>query len=180
MPVALFEDRLRVLIAEDETIIRLDLRQLLEENGMDVVGEARDGLEAVELARTTNPDVGLFDIKMPNLDGVEAARRVYAERPMPIVMLTAYADAELVDACDRRRRVLVPDEAVRGARRGAGDPRRGRPPRGAARGATRDRRRSTSRSTSRSPRAAATSGRCGSPPPGRDARRDTSQRKVML
>jgi len=92
----MFEDRLRVLIAEDETIIRLDLKQLLEENGMDVVGEARDGLEAVELARTTNPDVGLFDIKMPNLDGVEAARRVYAERPMPIVMLTAYADAELV------------------------------------------------------------------------------------
>jgi AmiR/NasT family two-component response regulator len=92
----MFEDRLRVLIAEDETIIRLDLRQMLEENGMDVVGEARDGLEAVELARTTNADVGLFDIKMPNLDGIEAARRVYAERPMPIVMLTAYADGELV------------------------------------------------------------------------------------
>ena len=92
----LFEDRLRVLIAEDETIIRLDLRQMLEENGLDVVGEARDGLEAVELARTTTPDVGLFDIKMPNLDGIEAARRVYAERPMPIVMLTAYADGELV------------------------------------------------------------------------------------
>lgn len=92
----MFEDRLRVLVAEDETIIRLDLKQLLEENGMDVVGEARDGLEAIELARTTNPDVGLFDIKMPKLDGIEAARRVYAERPMPIVMLTAYADADLV------------------------------------------------------------------------------------
>ena len=92
----MFEDRLRVLIAEDETIIRLDLRQMLEENGMEVVGEARDGLEAVELARTTSPDVGVFDIKMPKLDGIEAARRVYAERPMPIVMLTAYADSELV------------------------------------------------------------------------------------
>jgi AmiR/NasT family two-component response regulator len=92
----MFEDRLRVLIAEDETIIRLDLKQLLEENGMDVVGEARDGLEAVELARTTNADVGLFDIKMPNLDGIEAAKRILAERPIPIVMLTAYGQAELV------------------------------------------------------------------------------------
>jgi response regulator NasT len=111
----LFEDRLRVLIAEDETIIRLDLKQMLEENGMDVVGEARDGLEAVELARTTNADVGLFDIKMPNLDGIEAARRVYAERPMPIVMLTAYADGDLVTraigagvTCCRRSRRRSP------------------------------------------------------------------------
>jgi response regulator NasT len=92
----MFDDRLRVLIAEDETIIRLDLRQLLEQNGLEVCGEARDGLEAVELARTTNPDVALFDINMPNLDGIEAARRVYAERPIPIVMLTAYTDPELV------------------------------------------------------------------------------------
>ena len=92
----MFDERLRVLIAEDETIIRLDLRQILEENGLIVCGEARDGLEAIELARTTNPDVALFDMKMPNLDGVEAARRIYAERPMPIVMLTAYAEASLV------------------------------------------------------------------------------------
>ena len=93
----MFEDRLRVLIAEDETIIRLDVRQMLEQNGLEVCGEARDGLEAVELARTTNPDVALFDIKMPNLDGIEAARRVYAERPLPIVMMTAYTDSALVD-----------------------------------------------------------------------------------
>src|SRR5437764_1743894 len=92
----MFDERLRVLIAEDETIIRLDLRQLLEQNGFVVCGEARDGLEAVDLARTAKPDVALFDIKMPKLDGVEAARRVYAERPLPIVMLTAYADPELV------------------------------------------------------------------------------------
>jgi len=92
----MFEDHMRVLIPEDETIIRLDLRQLLEEHGFEVVGEARDGLEAVELARETQPDVALFDIRMPELDGVEAARRIYAERPLPIVMLTAYADPELV------------------------------------------------------------------------------------
>ena len=88
---------LRVLIAEDETIIRLDLRQMLEEFGMEVVGEARDGLEAIELARETRPEVCIFDMKMPNLDGVEAARRVYAERPVPIVMLTAFSDERSVE-----------------------------------------------------------------------------------
>ena len=88
---------LRVLIAEDETLIRLDLRQMLEEHGIDVCGEARDGLEAVELARQTQPDLAVFDLKMPRLDGVEAARRVYAERPLPIIMLTAYSDRKTVD-----------------------------------------------------------------------------------
>ncbi len=88
---------LRVLIAEDETLIRLDLRQMLEEHGIEVCGEARDGLEAVELARETQPDAAVFDLKMPKLDGVEAARRVYAERPLPIVMLTAYSDRKTVE-----------------------------------------------------------------------------------
>jgi AmiR/NasT family two-component response regulator len=88
---------LRVLIAEDETLIRLDLRQMLEEHGLVVCGEARDGVEAVELARELEPDLAVFDLKMPNLDGVEAARRVYAERPLPIVMLTAYSDRQTVD-----------------------------------------------------------------------------------
>src|SRR3954447_4460683 len=92
----MFETRLRVLIAEDETIIRLDLRQILEEDGLEVCAEARDGLEAVDLARETKPDVAVLDMKMPNLDGIEAARRIYAERPMPIVMLTAYSEASLV------------------------------------------------------------------------------------
>jgi response regulator NasT len=92
----LFDSRLRVLIAEDETIIRLDLRQILEEHGLEVCAEARDGLEAIDLARETTPDVAVLDLKMPRLDGVEAARRIYAERPLPIVMLTAYTDASLV------------------------------------------------------------------------------------
>jgi two-component system, response regulator PdtaR len=87
----------KILIAEDETIIRLDLRAILERNGFTVCAEARDGLEAVELARSTQPDAALLDVRMPNLDGVEAARRIYAERPLPIVMLTAFRDRATVD-----------------------------------------------------------------------------------
>jgi AmiR/NasT family two-component response regulator len=86
----------RVLIAEDETIIRLDLKTLLERAGHEVCAEARDGEEAVELARSTDPDVAVLDVKMPRLDGIEAARRILDERPIPIVMLTAYGQDELV------------------------------------------------------------------------------------
>jgi response regulator NasT len=86
----------RVLIAEDETIIRLDLRELLERSGFEVCAEARDGEEAVALARSEQPDVAIMDVKMPKLDGIEAARRILDERPIPIVMLTAYGQQELV------------------------------------------------------------------------------------
>jgi AmiR/NasT family two-component response regulator len=86
----------RVLIAEDETIIRLDLRGLLERSGFEVCAEARDGEEAVALARSERPDVAIMDVKMPKLDGIEAARRILHERPIPIVMLTAYGQQELV------------------------------------------------------------------------------------
>ena len=88
---------MRVLIAEDETIIRLDLRGLLEKHGLVVCGEARDGAEAVELARQLEPDVAVLDLRMPVLDGIEAARRIRAERPLPIVMLTAHADRGVVE-----------------------------------------------------------------------------------
>ena len=87
---------MRVLIAEDETIIRLDLKELLERAGFEVCAEARDGAEAVELARSEQPDVAVLDVKMPRLDGIEAARRILAERPIPIVMLTAYGQEDLV------------------------------------------------------------------------------------
>jgi two-component system, response regulator PdtaR len=87
---------MRVLIAEDETIIRLDLRDLLERSGFEVCAEARDGEEAVDLARSSRPDVAIMDVKMPKLDGIEAARRILDERPIPIVMLTAYGQDELV------------------------------------------------------------------------------------
>jgi two-component system, response regulator PdtaR len=86
----------RVLIAEDETIIRLDLKGLLERAGFEVCAEARDGVEAVDLARSERPDVAVLDVKMPRLDGIEAARRILDERPIPIVMLTAYGQDELV------------------------------------------------------------------------------------
>ena len=85
--------RLRILIAEDETIIRLDLRDVLERAGHEVCAEARDGEEAVALAQAEQPEL---DVKMPRLDGIDAARRILAERPIPIVMLTAYGQEELV------------------------------------------------------------------------------------
>jgi response regulator NasT len=87
---------MRILIAEDETIIRLDLRDLLERAGFVVCAEARDGEEAVELARTEQPDLAIMDVRMPRLDGIEAARRILDERPIPIVMLTAYGQTDVV------------------------------------------------------------------------------------
>ena len=86
----------RILIAEDETIIRLDLRDLLERSGHEIVAEARDGEEAVAFAREHEPELAIMDVKMPKLDGIEAAKRILEERPIPIVMLTAYGQEELV------------------------------------------------------------------------------------
>jgi AmiR/NasT family two-component response regulator len=87
---------MRILVAEDETIIRLDLVEMLCRAGHEVCAEARDGAEAVELAREHRPDLAILDVKMPKLDGIEAARRIIDERPIPIVMLTAYGQDELV------------------------------------------------------------------------------------
>src|SRR5882672_1161540 len=86
----------RILVAEDETIIRLDLRAMLERAGFDICAEARDGEEAVALARSAEPDLALLDVKMPKLDGIEAARQILNQRPIPIVMVTAYGEQELV------------------------------------------------------------------------------------
>ena len=87
---------MRILVAEDETIIRLDLVEMLGRAGLEVCAEARDGVEAVELAHEHQPDLAIMDVKMPRLDGIEAARRILDERPIPIVMLTAYGQDELV------------------------------------------------------------------------------------
>ena len=86
---------LRVLIADDETLIRLDLRSLLESAGMTVVAEARDGQEAIELAASSTPDAIVMDVKMPRCDGIDAAQQITATRPVPIVMVTAYGEADL-------------------------------------------------------------------------------------
>jgi response regulator NasT len=87
---------MRILIADDETIIRLDLCAILEDAGSEVE-QARDGAEAVSLAETWQPDLVVLDVKMPELDGIEAARRITARRPVPIVLLTAYTDRGLVE-----------------------------------------------------------------------------------
>ena len=114
--------RVRILIAEDETIIRLDLRDLLERAGFEVCAEAKDGEEAVELARSERPDVAILDVKMPRLDGIEAARRILDERPLPIVMLTAYGQEELVARAVEAGRLRLPRQAVSRAGPPAGDP----------------------------------------------------------
>ena len=93
---------MRVLVGEDETLIRLDLRQMLERAGLEVCAEARDGAEAVELARSERPDVAILDVKMPRLDGIEAARRILGERPLPIVIVSAYTEEKLVSAQPKR------------------------------------------------------------------------------
>jgi two-component system, response regulator PdtaR len=86
----------RVLIAEDETLIRLDLRMLLEAAGLTVVAEAADGASAVRLARETQPELAVLDVRMPEFDGIEAARRIVRERPMPVVIVSAYTERTLV------------------------------------------------------------------------------------
>jgi response regulator NasT len=89
--------RPRVVIAEDEALIRLDLAEMLAEEGYDVVGQAADGVEAVELATSLRPDLVVMDVKMPRLDGIAAATRIAGERIAPVVMLTAFSQRELVD-----------------------------------------------------------------------------------
>jgi AmiR/NasT family two-component response regulator len=87
----------RVLIAEDEALIRRDLREMLEEDGHQVVGEARDGATAIDLARSLRPDVVFMDISMPVMDGIEAAGVLGEERVAPVVMVTAFSQAGYVE-----------------------------------------------------------------------------------
>lgn len=88
---------LRVLIADDDPIIRLDLRQMLLDMGYQVVAEAEDGSEALSKARDVSPDVCILDIKMPNVDGLDVAAALADEGTAPSVILTAYSDRELID-----------------------------------------------------------------------------------
>ena len=87
----------RVLVAEDEALIRLDLVEMLKEEGSQVVGEAGDGQEAVRLAEELRPDLVILDIKMPKMDGIEAASNIAGERIAPVVILTAFSQRDLVE-----------------------------------------------------------------------------------
>lgn len=92
---------MRVVIAEDEAIIRMDLREMLEEEGHEVVGEARDGAQAIELVRELRPDVVFMDITMPDVDGIEAAKVIGAEGLAPVVMVTAFSQAGYVEGATK-------------------------------------------------------------------------------
>jgi response regulator NasT len=87
---------MRVLIADDDPIIRLDLKQMLENLGYEVVGEAGDGQEAIELAKDSRPDICVLDVKMPVVDGIDAATHIAEEGIAPAILLTAYSDPELI------------------------------------------------------------------------------------
>jgi response regulator NasT len=89
--------KLRILIADDEPLIRLDLKNMLESLGYEVIAEAGDGVSAVESARTLKPDVAVLDIKMPRMDGIDAANILNSEKIAPVVLLTAYSDMDLIN-----------------------------------------------------------------------------------
>jgi AmiR/NasT family two-component response regulator len=93
----------RVVLAEDEALIRLDLREMLEEEGYEVVGEAGDGEAAVRLAREHGPDLVILDVKMPGLDGLAAAEQISEERLAPVLVLTAFSQQDLVERAARAR-----------------------------------------------------------------------------
>lgn len=96
MPMANSVNQRRVVVAEDEALIRMDIVETLKEAGFDVVAEAKDGLEAVELVKEHKPDLLVTDIKMPNLDGLGAAEKLKDEK-VAIVLLTAFSQKELVE-----------------------------------------------------------------------------------
>jgi response regulator NasT len=87
----------RVIIAEDEALIRLDLKEMLEEAGYSVVAEAADGQQAVDLTEQYRPDLVILDVKMPGLDGISAAEQIVATGTAPVIMLTAFSQRELVE-----------------------------------------------------------------------------------
>src|SRR5690242_7073863 len=96
-PAEVSDGRLRVVVAEDEALIRLDLAEMLAEVGYDVVGQASDGEQAVALVKEHRPDVVIMDVKMPVLDGISAAEQIGKERIAPVIMLTAFSQKELVE-----------------------------------------------------------------------------------
>ncbi|MFN3652932.1 MAG: ANTAR domain-containing response regulator [Armatimonadota bacterium] len=90
-------DKLRIVIADDESIIRLDLKETLQRMGHQVVAEAGDGRTAVDLVRQHRPDLAILDVKMPELDGIDAAKEISGEKLAPVLLLTAYSQQDLVE-----------------------------------------------------------------------------------
>ena len=90
-------EQLRIVVADDEAIIRLDLKKMFEEMGHVVIGEAADGQAALDLARSLRPDVVVLDIKMPVMDGLDAAKAISSEKIAPVILLTAYSQKDLID-----------------------------------------------------------------------------------
>lgn len=90
-------ERLRVVIADDESIIRLDLREVLQRLGHEVAGEAGDGRAAIEMVREQKPDLAILDIKMPEMDGIDAAKVISTEHLAPVLLLTAYSQQDLIN-----------------------------------------------------------------------------------
>ena len=88
---------LRIVIADNESIIRMDLKEMLEEAGHTVVGEAVNGQKAVELAKKYRPDLVIMDVKMPNMDGITAAKLISTDKLAPVLLLTAFSQKEIVE-----------------------------------------------------------------------------------
>lgn len=88
---------LKIMIADDEAVIRMDLKEILREAGHEVVGETANGRRAVAIVRDMHPDLVIMDIKMPDMDGIEAARLIAADHLAPVLLLTAFDDAELIE-----------------------------------------------------------------------------------
>ena len=102
----------RVVIAEDEAIIRLDLKETLEEEGYEVVAETGRGDEAVQLVKEHEPDIAILDIKMPGLDGLSAAREIAGERRAAVLILTAFSQRDLIERARDAGRPGLPGQAV--------------------------------------------------------------------
>lgn len=92
---------IRILLAEDNELVALTMEEYLTDLGFQVVGVARTGTQALELARQLEPDMAILDVKLPELEGTEVAARLYAERPMPIVMVTAFTDRDTIRKAER-------------------------------------------------------------------------------
>ncbi len=105
---------MRIAIVDDESLIRMDLRDILESQGHEVVGEGSNGIEAIQLCKDHHPDIILMDVKMPELDGIEAARQIGFHHYAPVVLLTSYSQQDLIDKARESGGVRLFNQTVAG------------------------------------------------------------------